>query len=84
MYEAMENKSRKSLKAFTQNAKMKRDANIAKLSTSDEWQGLEEYQPINEDVNAFIAKFRKLYLSAKVMRFRDWMNEVDDLIDALE
>lgn len=43
----------------------------------------EEYGILEEDFNKFISVFRKYYYSGKMMRFRDWLDEVDDLIDFL-
>lgn len=43
----------------------------------------EEYGILEEDFNRFISVFRKYYYSGKMMRFRDWLDEVDDLIDFL-
>ena len=43
----------------------------------------EEYGILEEDFNKFISVFRKYYYSGKMMRFRDWLDEVDDLIDLL-
>lgn len=43
----------------------------------------EEYGIIEEDFNKFISVFRKYYYSGKRMRFRDWLDEVDSLIDVL-
>jgi len=77
------NKDRKSLKAFTATAKSKVDATSAELVATGELDGLRNYQPINESVNTFLARFRKLYLSAKVMRFREWLDEIDDLIGSI-
>ena len=39
---------------------------------------------LNEELNSFLFKFRKLYLSGKVMKFKDWLIEVEDLIDELK
>ena len=43
----------------------------------------EEYGILEDDFNRFISVFRKYYYSGKMMRFRDWLDEVDDLIDFL-
>ena len=43
----------------------------------------EEYGVLEEDLNKFISVFRKYYYSGKMMRFRDWLDEVDELIDLL-
>jgi len=43
----------------------------------------EEYGILEEDFNKFISVFRKYYYSGKMMRFRDWLDEVDELIDLL-
>ena len=39
---------------------------------------------LNEELNSFVSKFRKLYLSGKPMRFKDWLIKVEDLIDELK
>jgi len=43
----------------------------------------EEYGTLEEDFNKFISVFRKYYYSGKMMRFRDWLEVVDDLIEEL-
>ena len=78
----MYNTEKKSLKAFSENAN--RNTATGKLIASSEMQGLEDCELIGEDVNAFIARFRKLYLSGKMMKFRDWFKELEHLIDALD
>jgi hypothetical protein len=49
------------------------------------WMGvhIKDDDPLNEDINKFISKFRRMYLSGKVMKFREWIDVMDDLIDEL-
>ncbi len=63
----------------------KRQKKIDALQSSNLWLGLEmkDDEPLNEDVNRFIAKFRRMYLSGKLMKFREWIDEMDDLLDEL-
>ena len=63
----------------------KRQKKIDALQNSSLWLGLEmkDDEPLNEDVNRFITKFRRMYLSGKLMKFRDWIDEMDDLLDEL-
>ena len=70
--------------------RIKRQKKIDKLDASSEWKGLEQIendknnQLLNEDFNTFIYKFRRLYVSGKMMRFRDWLKEFEGLIDELD
>lgn len=69
--------------------KRKRDLKIASLLASNDWQGLEnyspeEYQEINEDLQEFRVKFRQLYFSGKMLKFRDWLKEMSDLLDTID
>ena len=63
---------------------------IQRLQTTDEWKGLENYENSNTSIDeaflssTFISKFRKLYQSNKVMTFKDWLFEIEDLIDDLK
>ena len=67
--------------------KRKRDLKIASLLASNDWSGLEEYDndksELSEDLQEFGMKFRKLYFSAKTMKFKDWLKEMKDLLDAI-
>ena len=69
--------------------KRKRDLKIASLLASSDWKGLEnyspeEYQEINEDLQEFRVKFRQLYFSGKMLKFRDWLKEMSDLLDTID
>lgn len=39
---------------------------------------------LTEDLNKFAAAFRSRWYSNRTMRFRDWIREVDDLLDLLD
>jgi len=61
--------------------KRKRQEKIDKLSNdSNHWSGLENVD-MHEDFNKFIHQFRKLYYSTKRLSFREWLDEVEELID---
>ena len=60
--------------------KQKKDG-VPKKDGREIW---EQHQEIAEDFQHFIPKFRTLYQSGKLMRFRDWINVVDDLMDFLK
>ena len=65
--------------------KQKRQDKIKRLSTTSQWQGLENYQPITEDVSSnFLNKFRMKYRSGKMMRFKDWLAELEELLSELD
>jgi len=61
--------------------KRKRDEKIDKLTNDPTlWKGLESYM-IDEDINAFISQFRRLYYSGERLTFRMWMDKVENLLD---
>lgn len=60
--------------------KQKKDG-VPKKDGKEMW---EEHQDLAEDFQHFIPAFRKLYQSGKMMRFRDWFDAVDDLIELLQ
>ena len=70
--------------------RMKRQKKIDRLDSSSEWKGLEQKNQtknkvlINENINRFIMKFKGLYYSGRTMRFRDWLREIEDLVDELD
>ena len=78
----------KSIKDKLQSVKRKKK--IQRLQTTDEWKGLENYENSNTSIDeaflssTFISKFRKLYQSNRVMTFKDWLFEIEDLIDDLK
>lgn len=39
---------------------------------------------LTEDLNKFAAAFRSRWYSSKTMRFKDWIGEVEDLLDLLD
>ena len=51
---------------------------------------IENYENSNTSIDeaflssTFISKFRKLYQSNRVMSFKDWLFEIEDLIDDLK
>ena len=65
----------------------KRQKKIDDLQNSDQWPGLESKcadDCINEDVNKFIFGFRRLYLSGRLMTFREWIGEMNNPLDELD
>ena len=78
----------KSIKDKLQSVKRKKK--IQRLQTTDKWKGLENYENSNTSIDeaflnsTFISKFRKLYQSNRVMSFKDWLFEIEDLIDDLK
>jgi hypothetical protein len=61
----------------------KRERKLSDLtSRSSSWKGLENYN-IEEGLNEYIRDLRKLYYSSKKLSFREWMNEIESLIDTL-
>ena len=64
----------------------KRQEKIDALQNTNLWMGLEmkDDDPLNEDINRFISKFRRMYLSGKLMKFREWIDVMDDLLDDLD
>lgn len=63
----------------------KRQEKIDALQNTNLWMGLEmkDDDPLNEDINRFISKFRRMYLSGRLMKFREWIDVMDDLLDDL-
>ena len=51
-------------------------------SRSSSWKGLESYD-MSEDLNDYISEFRKLYYSSRTMTFRRWLQEMENLLDAI-
>lgn len=46
--------------------------------------GLESYEYyMNEDLNAYIQTFRKMYYSSKTLTFRKWLDEIESLLDTI-
>ena len=64
----------------------KRQEKIDALQNTNLWMGLEmkDDDPLNEDINKFISKFRRMYLSGRLMKFREWIDVMDDLLDDLD
>tara|TARA_R100000081_G_scaffold84530_1_gene53022 strand:- start:1283 stop:1537 length:255 start_codon:yes stop_codon:yes gene_type:complete len=64
----------------------KRQEKIDALQNTNLWMGLEmkDDDPLNEDINRFISKFRRMYLSGRLMKFREWIDVMDDLLDDLD
>ena len=85
------NSSKKTYKSIRDKLQsFKRKKKIQRLKTSDEWKGLENYENSNTSINeavlssTFIFRFRNLYQSNRVMSFKDWLFEIEDLIDELK
>lgn len=66
---------------LTQSQKRKRKLSDLN-SRINSWKGLESFN-IDEGINEYITNFRKLYYSNKRLSFREWMNEMEKLIDTL-
>ena len=63
--------------------KRKREDKIDKLDSNPKlWKGLENYE-INEDINSFITKLRRLYYTGKKLSFKEWLDVFEDLLDEL-
>ena len=52
------------------------------VSRSSSWVGLENYN-MNEEVDDYIRKFRKLYYSSRTMTFLRWLEEIENLLDTI-
>lgn len=74
--ETLKRQNRKSSAQF----RLKRKGKVPTKAGTPMW---EEYGLLEEDFNKFMSIFRKYYYSGKMMRFRDWLEVVDDLVDAL-
>jgi len=82
LYDAKQEKSTNTIKRMLfAYKKRKREEKIDKLTNDPTlWKGLENYM-VDEDVNAFITHFRRLYYSGERLTFRMWMDKVEDLLD---
>lgn len=82
LYDAKQEKSKNTIRRMlTAYKRRKRDEKIDKLTNDPTlWKGLEGYI-MNEDINAFISHFRRLYYSGERLTFRRWMDKVEDLLD---
>jgi len=82
LYDAKQEKSNNTIKRMlSAYKKRKREEKIDKLTNDPTlWKGLENYM-VDEDVNAFITHFRRLYYSGERLTFRMWMDKVEDLLD---
>lgn len=79
-YDADMEKLKKQNKKSSAQFRLKRKGIVPAKAGKPMW---EEYGLLEEDFNKFVSVFRKYYYSGKMMRFRDWMEVVDDLVDAL-
>ena len=82
LYDAKQEKSKNTIKRMlTAYQRRKREEKIDKLTNDPTlWKGLEGYM-MNEDINAFVSHFRRLYYSGERLTFRKWMDKVEDLLD---
>jgi len=82
LYDAKQEKTTNTIKRMlSAYKKRKRDEKIDKLTNDPTlWKGLEGYM-IDEDINAFITQFRRLYYSGERLTFRMWMDKVENLLD---
>jgi len=82
LYDAKQEKSKNTIRRMlTAYKRRKRDEKIDKLTNDPTlWKGLEGYI-MNEDINAFISHFRRLYYSGERLTFRRWVDKVEDLLD---
>ena len=55
-----------------------------KKSYGDFYDDLPAPHALTEDLNKFTTAFRAKWYSPRAMRFRDWVSEVEDLLDLLD
>lgn len=67
--------------AVSQSEKRRRKL-IDLVSRSSSWKGLESYT-IEEGAEDYIREFRKLYYSSRIMTFRKWLEEMENLLDTI-
>ena len=60
--------------------KLKQSNKVPKKDGKPMW---EQSEILEEDLNKFVSTFRKYYYSSRRLRFRDWIKEIEDLIDIL-
>ena len=53
------------------------------ISRKRSWSGLETFE-MNEGISEYYRDFRKLYHSSRRLSFREWLNEIEKLIDTLQ
>lgn len=80
-YDADMEKLKRQNKRSSAQFRLKRKGKVPTKSGMPMW---EEYGLIEEDFNKFASIFRKYYYSGKMMRFRDWLEVIGDLIDVID
>ena len=58
--------------------------NINRKTYGDFAGDLPDPPALTEDLNKFAAAFRAKWYSPRPMRFKDWIGEVEDLLDLLD
>ena len=79
-YDADMEKLKRQNKRSSAQFRLKRKGKVPTKSGKPMW---EEYGLLEEDFNKFVSLFRKYYYSGKMMRFREWLEVIDDLVDTL-
>lgn len=64
----------------TSRERLKSTDKIPKKAGKPMW---EQYGMVEEDFNRFISTFRKYYYSSKSMRFKDWLDAMEELVEVL-
>ena len=80
-YDADMEKLKRQNKKSSAQFRLKHKGKVPTKSGKPMW---EEYGIIEEDFNKFISTYRKYYHSGKMMRFREWISVMSDLLDIID